>query len=262
MEIRGKAAVVTGASRGVGRATALLLARGGCNVAINYSRSRAAAESVVAEVRALGVRAIAVQGDVARDADCRALIAAAVSEFGRLDVLVNNAGTTRFIQHNRLEDVADADWENIFGVNVKGVFQCSRAARPHLEASGNGAIVNVASVAGIVGTGSSIPYCASKAAVINLTISLARVLGPSVRVNAVAPGFIAGEWLQTGLGADYEAAKAAREKSAVLGKVSRPEDIAAAIMSFITGSDLVTGQTLVVDGGSSIGPKTEGIVTR
>ena len=262
MEIKGKAAVVTGASRGVGRATALLLARGGCDVAVNYSRSRAEAEAVAAEARALGVRAIAVAGDVARDADCRALVAAAVREFGRLDILVNNAGTTRFIAHSELEAVTDADWEHIFGVNVQGVFQCARAARPHLEAAGQGAIVNVASVAGIAGTGSSIPYCASKAAVINLTISLARVLGPKVRVNAVAPGFIAGEWLQKGLGDAYEDSKAARERVAVLGKVCRPEDIAAAIMSFITGSDLVTGQTLVVDGGTTIGPKTEGVGVR
>ena len=262
MEIKGKAAVVTGASRGVGRATALLLARGGCDVAVNYSRSRADAEAVAAEARELGVRAIAVAGDVAKDADCRALVATAVKEFGRLDILVNNAGATRFIPHSQLEEVTDADWENIFGVNVRGVFQCTRAARPHLEASGNGAVVNVASVAGIAGTGSSIPYCASKAAVINLTISLARVLGPTVRVNAVAPGFIAGEWLQKGLGAAYEDSKAARERFAVLGKVCRPEDIAAAILSFITGSDLITGQTLVVDGGTLIGPKTEGLALR
>ena len=255
MKITGKAAVVTGASRGVGRATALALARGGCHVAINYSRSRDEAEQTAAAVRLLGVKAICVRGDVAEDAACRVLMDAAAKEFGRLDILVNNAGTTEFIPHANLDDVTDAHWERILGVNLKGPFQCVRAARKYLEASGSGIVINVSSVAGIAGTGSSIPYCASKAALINLTLSLARALGPNIRVNSVAPGFIAGEWLQKGLGTDYETAKSAREKMNVLGKVCEPEDIAAAILSLITGSDLITGQTLVCDGGTLLGPK-------
>ena len=255
MNLSGKVALVTGASRGVGRATALALARGGCSVLINHRRSAECAEQVAAEARALGVQAVVFQADVSEDAACRALVAAAVREFGRLDILVNNAGTTRFIPHQDLEAVTDADWARIFGVNVQGPFQCIRAARPHLEASGAGAVVNVTSIAGIAGTGSSIPYCASKAALINLTLSLARALAPKIRVNSVAPGFIAGEWLQTGLGADYEAAKAAREQANVLGKVCEPEDIAAAILSLLTGSDLITGQTLVCDAGTLLGPK-------
>ena len=255
MTIKGKAAVITGASRGVGRATALALARGGCHVAVNYSRSRDEAEQTAAAARKLGVNAICVLADVADDVACRAMIDTAAKEFGRLDILVNNAGTTEFIPHANLDDVTDAHWDRIFGVNLKGPFQCIRAARKYLEASGNGLVVNVTSVAGIAGTGSSVPYCASKAALINMTISLARALGPTIRVNSVAPGFIAGEWLQKGLGADYEAAKGAREKLNVLGKVCEPEDIAAAILSIITGSDLVTGQTLVCDGGMLVGPK-------
>ena len=255
MNIKGKAAVVTGASRGVGRATALALARGGCDVAINYSRSRIEAEQTVTAARNLGVKAICIPGDVADDAACRSLIDTAAKEFGRLDILVNNAGTTEFIPHANLDDVTDAHWERILGVNLKGPFQCVRAARKYLEASGNGIVINVTSVAGIAGTGSSIPYCASKAALINMTLSLARALGPNIRVNSVAPGFIAGEWLQKGLGADYESAKSAREKMNVLGKVCEPEDIAAAILSLITGSDLITGQTLVCDGGTLLGPK-------
>jgi 3-oxoacyl-[acyl-carrier protein] reductase len=256
MNIHGKAAVVTGASRGVGRATALALAQGGCSVLINYSHSRAAAEQTAAEVQRLGVKAVCCQADVSDDQACREMMETAARAFGRLDILVNNAGTTHFIPHANLEDVKDEHWNQILGVNLKGPFQCSRAARPHLDASGQGAIVNVASIAGIAGTGSSIPYCASKAGLINLTISLARVLAPKIRVNAVAPGFIAGEWLKKGLGANYEAAKQARESQAVLGKVCQPEDVAAAILSLVTGSDLVTGQTLVCDGGSLIGPRT------
>ena len=246
--------MVTGAARGVGRATALALARGGCDVVVNYSKSAAGAENVAAEAKSLGVRAIAVQANVSDDAACRALMQTAAESMGRLDILVNNAGTTRFIPHGDLEAVADADWTNILGTNLKGPFQCARAVRPFLDKQG-GVIVNVASVAGIYGTGSSIPYCASKAGVINMTISLARALGPKIRVNAVAPGFIEGEWLKEGLGADYDRARAAKANQAALGKNSHPEDIAAAIMSFITGSDLVTGQTLICDGGFNIGPK-------
>lgn len=255
MKIQGKAAVVTGASRGVGRATALALAQGGCSVLVNHSQSRDDAEKVAAEVRAFGVKACCFQGSVAEDGACRDMMTAAVREFGRLDVLVNNAGTTRFIPHDNLEEVTSADWDHLLGVNVRGPFQCARAARPHMEASGGGAIVNVASVAGLLATGSSIPYCASKAAVINMTVALARVMGPNIRVNAVAPGFIVGEWLKKGLGEDFERAKAIKEKQSVLGKVCQPEDVAAAILSLITGSDLVTGQTIVCDGGHMIGPK-------
>ncbi len=254
MNPQGKAALITGASRGVGAATALALARLGCSVAINCSQSRDRAEQVASEARRFGVKALVVTGDVADDKACRAMMDTAAGELGRLDILVNNAGTTQFIRPDDLEAVTDAVWERILGVNLKGPFQCIRAARPHLEATGNGVVVNVASVAGILGTGSSVPYCASKAALINLTISMARALGPAIRVNAVAPGFIAGEWLQQGLGENYETAKANREKASALGKVCQPEDIAAAILSLIS-ADLVTGQTLVCDGGSTVGNK-------
>ena len=257
MNIEGKAAVVTGASRGVGRATALALAKGGCSVLINYSRSREEAERTAAEVRALGVKAICFPGDVADDRVCRKMMDAAAQAFGRLDILVNNAGTTRFIAHADLEDVRDEDWYRILGVNLKGPFQCVRAARKYLEASGAGLVINVASIAGMIGTGSSIPYCASKAALINMTTSLARALAPIIRVNAVAPGFIAGHWTQEGLGPNYEAVKKATEERAALGKVCQPEDVADAILSLITGSELITGQTIVCEGGYLIGPKVD-----
>src|SRR5512147_2475667 len=188
MDLNGKAAIVTGAGTGVGRATALALAKQGCSVIVNYSRSREAAEATAREAAALGVKAVAFQADVADDRACRSLVETAERELGRLDVLVNNAGTTRFIPHAELERVADDDWNQILAVNLKGPFQCARAARPALERAGGGMIVNVSSVAGIIATGSSIPYCASKAALNNLTIALARALAPRIRVNAVAPG--------------------------------------------------------------------------
>jgi 3-oxoacyl-[acyl-carrier protein] reductase len=254
MNIEGKAAIVTGSATGVGRETALALARRGCHVLINYSRSEREAEETRAEVEALGVRSAIARADVANDAECRAMVDAAKSAFGRLDVLVNNAGTTSFIDHSDLDAVGPEDWQRIMAVNVQGPFQCVRAARALLVAEGGGAVVNVASIAGIRAIGSSIPYCASKAALINMTVSLARVLSPNVRVNAVAPGFITGRWLEQGLGEAYETMKKINERRAPLGRVCDPKDVADAILSLITGSDLVTGQVLPVEGGILIAP--------
>jgi 3-oxoacyl-[acyl-carrier protein] reductase len=252
MDLEGKAAVVTGGGTGVGRATALELGRRGCAVVVNYSRSRDEAERTAAEVAALGVRALPLQADVADDAACRRLVELALRELGRLDVLVNNAGQTVFVPHANLDGIGSDDWSRVLGVNLIGPFQMCRAARAALEASGAGAIVNVSSVAGIAGVGSSIPYCASKAGLNILTVILARALAPKIRVNAVAPGFITGRWLADGLGAAYEPIKKAMEQRAPLGRVCEPEDVAAAILSFVAGSDLVTGQILPVDGGMLI----------
>jgi 3-oxoacyl-[acyl-carrier protein] reductase len=253
MDLDGRVAVVTGGGTGVGRATALALAARGCSVAVNYSRSKDEAEATAEEVRARGVGALAIQADVSRDADCRGLMESAVRELGRLDVLVQSAGTTSIIPHEKLDDVGDDDWDRILGVNLKGPFQCSRAARSALEASG-GEIVNVSSVAGIAGTGSSIPYCASKAALNMLTITLARALAPRIRVNAVAPGFITGRWWSESVPPElYEAIKQGAASRSPLQAVCEPEDVSDAILSILTGSDLVTGQILVVDGGMTLG---------
>ncbi len=251
MEVAGKAAVITGGGTGVGRATALELARRGCAVLINYSRSKDDAEQTAADISALGVRGLAIQADVRDDAACRRMMDTAVREFGRLDILVNNAGVTSFIKHVDLEAVQLEDWDRIFSTNVIGVFQCARAAREALLASGNGEIVNVSSVAGIAATGSSIPYCASKAAVNSLTVTLARVFAPTVRVNAVAPGFITTRWLQQGLGAErYEETKQTTEERVLLHKVCTAEDVAGAIVNVITGPDLMTGNIIPLEGGA------------
>ena len=253
MEIEGKVAVVTGASRGVGAATARALAKRGCSVLINYAQSTASAEGVCEEVKALGVGAAVFQGDIADDAVCRGTVDAAVAAFGRLDILVNNAGTTRFIPHSDLDAVTDEVWSRLMEVNLKAPFQCARAARPHLEEGGSGEIVSVASVAAFTGRGSCIPYCASKAALVTMTKSLARIMGPAIRVNAVAPGFIKGDWLREGVGENYEAFLAEKEAEAPLQNACAPEDVAAAILSLIEGSDLVTGETLTCDAGHSLG---------
>jgi 3-oxoacyl-[acyl-carrier protein] reductase len=253
MQLAGKAAIVTGGGTGVGRATTLALARAGCSVLVNYSKSRAEAEATAAEAQSLGAKAIAICADVADDAQCRQMVAAAVDAFGRLDVLVNNAGTTRFVLAPDLDEVTDHDWQRIFGVNVVGAFHCARAAKAPMLASGGGQIINVTSVAAFAAKGSSIPYAASKAALNNLTIALARTLAPDIRVNAVAPGFITGRWLEQGLGEAYDGVMRTVMKMCPLDKVSDPADVADAIMSLVTGSRMVTGQILVCDGGMLIG---------
>jgi 3-oxoacyl-[acyl-carrier protein] reductase len=252
MDVAGKVAIVTGGGTGVGRATALELARRGCSVAVNYSRSAAEAEQTAVEVGKLGARGFAFRADVADDAACRALVDATVRELGRVDVLVQSAGVTSFIPHANLDAVTADDWQRILGVNLIGAFQMARAVKAPMDAAGAGAIVNVSSVAGIAGVGSSIPYCASKAGMNNLTITLARALAPRIRVNAVAPGFITGRWLAGGLGAAYEPTKKAMEAKSPLGRVCEPEDVAAAILSLVCGSDLVTGVVLPVEGGMLI----------
>lgn len=249
MKLEGKAAIVTGSATGVGRETALALARHGCHVLINYSRSAAEAQESCEQVKSLGVKSLAFKADVARDAECRSMVEAALGAFGRVDVLVNNAGTTRFIDHGDLDAVRDEDWQQIMAVNLQGPFQCVRAARSALAAHGQGCVVNVSSVAGIRGIGSSIPYAASKAALNNLTLALARALAPKIRVNAVAPGFIAGRWLQAGLGEAYEAIKKHQESRTPMQRVCDPKDVADAILSLIVGSELVTGHILPVEGG-------------
>jgi 3-oxoacyl-[acyl-carrier protein] reductase len=250
MDLRDKAALVTGGGTGVGRATTLALAERGCAVVVNYSRSKDEAEETAAEARALGVEAFAYAADVADDASVREMVAAAGDQFGRLDVLVNNAGRTVFVPHADMDALSDDDWLSIYAVNTLGPFHCARAAKALLQADGGGHVVNISSVAGVAGVGSSLPYCASKAALLNLTVTLARVMAPSVRVNAVAPGFITGRWLQAGLGQAYEAVKARAEQNNPLQAVCDPEDVANAILAVVTGGDLMTGQTLTVDGGS------------
>jgi 3-oxoacyl-[acyl-carrier protein] reductase len=247
-----RVAIITGGGTGVGRETSLALARLGYHVIVNYSRSRQEAEETAREASLLGVRALAVQADVASDAECRAMVTLAVNELGRVDVLVNCAGTTDFIPFQDLDAVSDEAWQRLYQVNVVGAFHCARAVRAAMLAVGEGVIINVSSVAAQLGQGSSIPYCCTKAALDNLTVSLARTLAPQIRVNGIAPGFIEGRWTQDGLGEKYSGIKQAYERTLPLGRVCQPRDIADGIVSLITGSKLVTGQTLTVDAGMMI----------
>ena len=256
MNLDEKVALVTGAGTGVGAATAVLLAKKGCRVAVNYRRSGEEAAKVVTSIEDAGGEAFAFQADVAMDNEARSLIDSAIAKFGRLDLLVNNAGITEFIPFDDLVSVGDDVWQRLYQVNVVGAFHCARAAAKLMRETcgpGGAEIVNVGSIAGLKATGSSIPYAASKAALHNMTVALARTLAPDrIRVNAVAPGFITGRWLEAGLGERYESTKAAFEKAMPLGAVCTPEDVATAILSLVEGSDLVTGQILACDAGMSL----------
>lgn len=252
MNLEGKAAIVTGGGTGVGHQTALLLAEQGCSVLVNYSRSRDGAEKAAAACEKLGVKAIAVQADVSQDGDCRAMVSEAEKAFGQLDVLVNNAGYTKFVPHENLDGLEPDDWQKILSVNLMGPFLCSRAARPLLEAGDGGEIVMTSSVAGLVGMGSSIAYCASKAGLNNLTVTLARALAPKIRVNAIAPGFIDGEWLKEGFGDAYENIRNSMIERTPLKRVATPETVAAGILSILMGPDLVTGHVVPHEGGALI----------
>lgn len=252
MSAENRVAIITGGGTGVGQATAKQLAQRGWAVAVNYSRSAADAEATVAAIHQTGGRSLAIRADVAVDAECRALVDQTVTKFGRVDLLVNCAGITEFIPFPNLDSVTDDVWQRLYQVNVVGAFHCARAVKEPMLAHGGGQIINVSSVAAQLGQGSSIPYCCTKAALDNLTVSLARTLAPTIRVNGVAPGFIAGRWTQQGLGDRYEGIKQAYERSLPLGKVCTPDDIAAGIVSLVEGSPLVTGQTLTVDGGMMI----------
>jgi 3-oxoacyl-[acyl-carrier protein] reductase len=241
-----KVALVTGSATGVGRACAVRFAELGYAVVVNYSKSEADALETLSLVEAAGVPALLCKANVADRAQVTEMIAATEATFDRLDVLVNNAGTTHFVAHTDLDALTDEVWQDIFGVNVMGTFYCIRSAMPLLKAS-KGSVVNVTSVAGLSGQGSSIPYCASKAAINCMTQSLARAFGPDVRVNAVAPGPIKTRWLE-----GREAQIATFLEQAPLGRAADPDDIADAIVYLATGTTLTTGQVLVVDGGRTM----------
>ncbi len=253
MELKNKVAIVTGSSSGIGAAIAVLFAQQGCNIVINYSRNDSGAKKVAAECESHGVQTLVQKADVAEDADCRALVAATLEEFGRLDVLINNAGTTKFCDHANLDGINKDDFLNIYSVNTVGAFQMVRAAEKALAEQDISHVINMASIAGIAGVGSSIAYAASKGALVTMTMSLARVIGPHIRVNAICPGFVQGEWLAQGMGQDnYDKTMAGLRRIAPLGDTATPERIAETALGIVTGMDWTTGETIIVDGGAHL----------
>lgn len=254
MDINGGVVIVTGSATGVGAAAAKMLAAKGCNVVINYTKSEAEARETQAECEKLGVETLLCQADVANDEDCRRMANAAIEKWGRIDGLINNAGTTKFVNHADLDGLTADDFARIYAVNVVGPFQMTRAVASQMKKQGHGAVVNVSSIAGVMGVGSSIAYTASKGALNTMTLSLARVLGPEIRVNTICPGFIQGRWLRGGMGDDaYEAAKAHQERATPLQRAGTPEDMAEAAIWFIEGASNITGEILIVDAGAHLG---------
>jgi 3-oxoacyl-[acyl-carrier protein] reductase len=222
-------------------------------VAINYRQSAKAAEELAADMERAGVKAIAIQADVQSDEQVRAMIGKLQDNFGRLDIVINNAGVTHWVKLADLEGLTDAIWDEILDVNVKGAFRCARAAQKLLEAN-QGMIVNVSSISGVLApsTMSSLAYGTAKAALIYMTRGLAVAMAPKVRVNCVAPAFTDTPWMSQHFGADYQQVISKASVGYPLQRIATPDDIAAAILGLITGGDFVTGQTLLVDGGLSL----------
>ncbi|MBC7994130.1 MAG: SDR family oxidoreductase [Rhizobacter sp.] len=248
-----KVCVVTGSSSGIGAATARLYAGKGWNVVINYSRDPAPAEAVAAQCEALGAEVLLVKADVAQDADCRRLASEVEARFGRADVLVNNAGTTKFVDLKNLDGLEAEDFHKIYSVNVIGAYQMTRALAPLLRQHLGSGVVNVSSVASIMGRGSSLAYMASKGALNAMTVGLARALAPHVRVNAIAPGLVETPWLQEGLGAEgYQRGVDWYKGRAALEAVITPEDVAETAWYLGASAAKTTGEVMLVDAGLRI----------
>jgi 3-oxoacyl-[acyl-carrier protein] reductase len=241
--LKGKVALITGAATGIGRATALRLAREGVHVTINYSRSEQEARVTQAEVETHGVQSLLYQADVSNDEAVRLIVKETIQTFGRLDILINNAGVTDFVDHRDLEGLKEEYWDRVMNVNVKGMFHCCRAAADELRKQ-KGCIINITSIAGMTGLGSSIAYAASKAAAISVTKSLARVMAPDVRVNSISPGIVQTRWVE---GQEEHIHRLA--EGTPLGRIASPEDVSEVAYSLLAHSHFVTGQNIVVDGG-------------
>jgi 3-oxoacyl-[acyl-carrier protein] reductase len=246
MKVQDKVALVTGGGTGIGRATCLALAERGALVAVNYSRSQAEAEETVQWIERQGGRAIAIQGDVSRDSDVKGMVEEIAQQFGTIDLLVNNASVTRHIPLGDLEAATEEVWDELFDVNVKGMFYCARAVAPYMKKSKQGAIINLGSIAGQTGLGSSLPYAVSKAAVHGLTKSLARALSPDIRVNCVVPGAVATRWWA---GREEQMHRLAPQL--LLQRIAAPEDIASLICTALE-QEAMTGQVITVDSGQTL----------
>ena len=243
-----KVALVTGAATGIGKAAVLALARAGHDVVVNYASSEKAAHETAAEAEKLGAKTLLVRCDVSDETAVRSMIQKTKDKFGRLNVLINNAGTTAAWKPKDLETLSLDEWDRVFAVNVRGLFQVTRACVPLLREA-KGCVVNTASIVGLRPGPQPLPYAASKAAVVNLTKTLAWNLGPDIRVNAVAPGWMEGDWMKRMLKDKYDDLMGKRAKATPLKRVVTAEDVAETIMSLVQGNRFVTGEVIVIDGG-------------
>jgi 3-oxoacyl-[acyl-carrier protein] reductase len=244
VNLDGKVALVTGGGTGLGKEISLQLARKGCHVAVNYSRSAAEAEETVGELTALGVKSFAVRADVSKKAEVDVMIDRVVRELGGLQVLINNAGTTVFVPFQDLEGISEEDWDRVMAVNTKGCWLCTKAAAPHMKRAGEGRVVMTTSISGLRAGGSSMVYAVSKAGIQMLSRCLALALAPEITVNTVAPGIMDTRW---GLRWGQEALDRMAQE-APLKRYPSLRDIAAGAV-FLCENDSMTGQTLVIDAG-------------
>ncbi len=254
MNLKGTVCIVTGSATGTGAACAIQLARKGARVVINYTKSVKDAQETLEKCKAAGTDAIVVQGDVAVDADCRKLAQAALDKWGRIDALINNAGITKFAAAADLDALTAEDFQRIYAVNVIGPYQMIRACVPAMKRQAAASIVNVSSISGVMGIGSSTAYVASKGALNAMTLALARSLAPGIRVNAVCPGLIETRWhLSRFSEEDYAKFKANYEKTVPLAKAASADDVAEVAVWLLEGAAQVTGETILVDGGLHLG---------
>ncbi len=253
MDLAKKVAVVTGASSGVGAQTAIKLAKQGVSVVVNYANSQQGALRTCNEIIKHGGQASIFQADISDEKQCISLINNAIEIFGQLDIVINNAGTTEFVDHKDLNALTDAIWQKTLATNLMGPFYVSRAAAPYLEKQGGGEIVMTSSIAGLTTNGSSIAYCASKAGLNSLTKTLANALGENnIRVNAICPGLIDGEWARSGWQENWQAAKDYTLGHSAIKRISTPADIADSIIAVLLGSDNMTGQLITLDSGLTL----------
>ncbi|GAB1258892.1 SDR family NAD(P)-dependent oxidoreductase [Aurantivibrio plasticivorans] len=253
MQLKDSSAIVTGSSSGIGAAIAIALAEQGCNVAITYSRNSSGAEKVAEQCQAYGVKTLIKKANVANKEDCQSLVDDTVAACGKLNILINNAGTTKFCEHSNLDGLDKDDFLNLYEVNTVGAFQMVQSAAPIMRNEPVAHIINMASIAAVTGVGSSIAYAASKGAMLTMTMSLARVLGPQIRINAICPGFVQGEWLAEGLGQEtYDKTLAGVRRIAPLNDTATPERIAETAIGVISGMDWTTGESIIIDGGTHL----------
>jgi len=253
VDLSGKVALVTGAAVGMGRSIAVALGREGAKVAVNYSRSEADAEETVKQVRETGAEAVALRADVSKDAEVRAMVEQTIERFGRIDVLVNNAGITAHVPFENLEALDDEAFDRLYAVNVKGPFFTTRAVAPHMKRQGHGRIINLGSVAGQRPFGSSLAYSASKAALMHLSRCMAKTLGPEIRINCVVPGQIVDtRWNEGRAGYDPDAAAKSGAQAVPLKRVGVSDDVAEVCLFLATGADFLTGVEINVDGGREL----------
>ena len=248
---RRKRALVTGGATGIGRAAVLRLARSGFDVAVNYHSSAAAAKVVAAEAEEAGAKIVLVPADVSDDDEVKAMLAKVDEAFGGLEALINNAGATIMTPPKEMDAISVAEWDRVFAVNVRGLFLVTRATVPLLKKGIEPAIVNTASIVGLRPGPQPLPYAASKAAIVSLTKQFAGVLGPQIRVNAVAPGWMEGDWMNRMLGENYGRLMERRGKATPLQRCVSADDVAETMLSLIVGNRFVNGEIIVIDGGFS-----------